>query len=185
MRMKHAMSAYVDNSRSTMFRESVDTVKRALKKMSKSEQERMLEKIDQIIISVKRDYNSALFGSHSTNHQVLPREQRAARNDVVDIIQESETTFKRLVGIEPEEDDQKLEAADDFEREPSTKQEEEPTVLPMQTDNDSGVDTDALAAAVKAELRSDDDHFQDALETLTSETNSEQHTAFKVHRSCS
>lgn len=66
----------------------------------------MLAKADDVFLSMKRDYSSAIIGSHSATGRELPRDQRIMRNEVLKIITGSEKIFKRVVGLEPGEDEQ-------------------------------------------------------------------------------
>jgi hypothetical protein len=90
MRMKEIMSTFVDEARETMFRQSVDAVKTALKELCQSLEEVLFSQIGKAILSVKRDYMSAV------DRGVLSKEKRAALNELLKTITESESSFKQL-----------------------------------------------------------------------------------------
>ncbi|RHZ58383.1 uncharacterized protein CDV56_104314 [Aspergillus thermomutatus] len=107
MRMKAAMAAHVEQTRWTMFRDSADTVKRALEEMVKAVEDKMLSKTQEILAFVKRDYMSALGGSLLASNRALPSGHRVARDDVFQKINTGEVAFKRLADPHFEEDDSK------------------------------------------------------------------------------
>ena len=94
----------------------------------------MLAKADEVFLSAKRDYSSALIGNQSLTGKALPRDQRIMRKEVLEIVTGSEKIFKSVINQEPEEDEQndvdqepKLEYADDADTtKPSVTNEEEP-----------------------------------------------------------
>jgi len=104
--MKGHMTSHIDRTRWTMFHESTNKVKQALEDLMKLVEQNMLARADEVFLSVKRDYSSALIGSQAATGRALPREQRVVRKEVLEMVSESEKTFKRLVGFEPEEDEQ-------------------------------------------------------------------------------
>jgi hypothetical protein len=105
-RMKEHMTTHIDRTRQTMFHDSTNKVKQSLEGLMESVEENMLAKADDVFLSVKRDYSSALIGGQSATEEALPRDQRIIRKEVLEIITGSERIFKRVIGLEPEEDEQ-------------------------------------------------------------------------------
>jgi hypothetical protein len=107
-RMKAMMSRHVEGTRHQMFSDSTNAVQKLLRKLIKDIEDFLLEKADQVFISVKRDYESAVLGRQAPTHQ-LPREQRQIRADVNNIVEDTELIFKKAVGLEPETPEQVVE----------------------------------------------------------------------------
>ncbi|KAH8691825.1 hypothetical protein BGW36DRAFT_437369 [Talaromyces proteolyticus] len=95
--MKEVMSSFVNRAKSTMFQESVDTVRKALGELLRFLEDNLTIKVDEMLISVKRDYTSALGRNYSAVSKCLLRL-------ILDIITESESYFKRLANAELERD---------------------------------------------------------------------------------
>jgi hypothetical protein len=100
-RMKAMMSRHVEGARHQMFSDSTNAVQKLLRKLIKDIEDFLLEKADQVFISVKRDYESVVLGRQAATHQ-LPREQRQIRADVNNTVEDMELIFKKVVGLEPE-----------------------------------------------------------------------------------
>ena len=107
-RMKAMMSRHVEGVRHQMFSDSTNAVQKLLRKLIKDIEDFLLEKADQVFISVKRDYESVVLGRQAATHQ-LPREQRQVRADVNNIVEGTELIFKQAVGLEPETPEQAVE----------------------------------------------------------------------------
>jgi hypothetical protein len=71
--------------------------------MIDSVEKSMLAKTDEVLLSLQRDYRFALIGAQWAAGDALPREQRVARRDVLEVLRESEKIFKELAGCGPEE----------------------------------------------------------------------------------
>ncbi|OJJ50257.1 hypothetical protein ASPZODRAFT_128885 [Penicilliopsis zonata CBS 506.65] len=114
MRMKATMAEHVEKARLTMFSQSADVVKNALEKLITSEKKRVIDSAEEVMLSVERDYCSALIGSHSISGNALPRTQRLARSDIFMILEKCEPNFKRLAGwVEESEKDSSPELPSD------------------------------------------------------------------------
>jgi hypothetical protein len=100
-RMKAMMNRHIEGVRHQMFSDSTNAVQKLLKKLIKDIEDFLLGKADEVFISVKRDYESAVLGRQAATHQ-LPREQRQIRADVNNIVEGTELIFKKAVGLEPE-----------------------------------------------------------------------------------
>jgi hypothetical protein len=107
-RMKAMMSRHVEGVRHQMFSDSTNAVQKLLRKLIKDIEDFLLEKADQVFISVKRDYESVVLGRQAATHQ-LPREQRQIRADVKNIVEGTELIFQKAVGLEPETPEQAVE----------------------------------------------------------------------------
>jgi hypothetical protein len=105
MRMKSHMTAHIDDVRNTMFSESTQRATRSLEDMVKAAEKNMLSRVDEVFLSVKRDYTAAVVGGTATG-QAFPREQRIMRMELHRIVEGSEKMFKRVVGLEPEDGEQ-------------------------------------------------------------------------------
>lgn len=106
-RMKAAMNSHVAHERFTMFQQSADHIKKLLSDMLKEVDALMSEKTDEVFLQVQRDYRSVLGGGDvSQDGEILPKQQRLARKEMMRIIDGVESVFRRFVGLEVEDDDQ-------------------------------------------------------------------------------
>ena len=104
-RMKGHMDRHVETSKQSMFDEFAEGVRDLLTAMLKEVKKSLMEKIDDIFMSIKRDYTGVVVGQEASDQaQLLPREQRSMRKTVLDIVDAAELAFKRAVGLEPEEE---------------------------------------------------------------------------------
>lgn len=126
MRMKAAMSSHVSSHRTSMFEKSVDEVQAALDRMRETIEEALLAKTDTTLMSLKRDYRSAVVGSQSSAGGTLPREKRAALQEILQHINDCETSYKQLTQPETQEDVSMEPAGDDQEQEPSPEPNDDP-----------------------------------------------------------
>ena len=95
-----------------MFQESADNVRNRLKEMVKQAEALLGDKTDESLIQMKRDYRSILGNDDAGQEdQVLPREQRLARREVMKIIDGVEKAFTEIAGFkmshQGEEEDSK------------------------------------------------------------------------------
>lgn len=107
--MKAIMHAHVDYNRHTMFKQSVDEVRKQLKKMLSGLEAGMHDNIDKVFMSMQRDYKSVLGGGGAQVQEVLPKSERSTRKEVLRIMQEAETRFQKLttsVAIEVKDEGQ-------------------------------------------------------------------------------
>ena len=62
------------------------------------------DKIDEVIIQIKRDYRSVLGGGDMSQvGEVLPRVQRQVRKEIKHMIEDVENMMRKVVGLEPED----------------------------------------------------------------------------------
>jgi hypothetical protein len=164
--MKEHMATHIGRTRRTMFHDSTNKVKQSLEGLMASVEENMLAKADDVFLSVKRDYSSALIGSKSATGEALPRDQRIIRKKILEIITGSEKIFKRVIGLEPEESDQdgvgqepKLEPTDDAVAATPRAFNEEESVecsrVRMEGDDGSDIDVNGTSIAPKPESQAE------------------------------
>lgn len=175
-RMKGHMDLHVESAKQSMFDESAGKVKDQLTAMLKEVKKSLMEKMDEIFMSVKRDYTGVVVGQEAGDQtQLLPREQRSLRKGVLDVVDGAELAFKRAVGLEPEEETEIAGDGandDEFENEEATpvtaanKTEEEPIAAiedkKLQAEEEEPVDavkdgepsaTDAAAQATSTKVQ--------------------------------
>ena len=115
-RMKGHMDRHVERVKQSMFDESSEGVKDLLTAMLKEAKKSLMDKTDEIFMALKRDYTGVVVGQDEGDQaQLLPREQRALRKAVLDIVDGAELAFKRAVGLEPEEEPEETSEAGDKE----------------------------------------------------------------------
>ncbi|KAE8553079.1 hypothetical protein EYB25_004458 [Talaromyces marneffei] len=129
MRMKAAMSSHVSSCRTSMFEKSVDEVQAALDRMRQTIEEALLAKTDTTLMSLKRDYRSAVVGSQSTAGGTLPREKRAALQEILQHINDCETSYKELTQPETKMEVSSEVVGDDQDQEHSLVSNENPVAI--------------------------------------------------------
>lgn len=119
------MTAHVDQTRHSMFQQSVDEVRQQLKRLTKDVEARMNDKTDEVFVSMQRDYRSVL-GGGAPEGQLLPKSERLLRKEVLRIVDGVEAVFRRIAAGEiPEDDDDEDETAEnDGSRQPDPKPEQ-------------------------------------------------------------
>lgn len=123
-RMKAAMHSHVAVERDTMFQRSAAGVRKQLQAMVKEIEVLMDDKANEVFMSVKRDYRAVLGGGDaSQDGQMLPREQRLVRREIIQIIDGVEKIFMKVAGLPVEDDDEEEEA--DQGRKPKRDQDSE------------------------------------------------------------
>ena len=103
--MKTAMTNHVDQQRLTMFTKSTEEVRTRLKEMLRGIEETLNNKADEVFLAMSRDYYSVLGGGDVPQGEIVPKWQRATLREVKEIIDRAEKIFKRVAGIEIDEDD--------------------------------------------------------------------------------
>ncbi|KAJ9627575.1 hypothetical protein H2204_009614 [Knufia peltigerae] len=102
-RMRAHMAGFVEREKDSMFEGSVKHVKVLLRHMLEELKEELLTKVDMIFMAVQKDYTGVFSGSGSSKTTgVLPREQRALRKPILELVDSAELVFKRAVDVEPE-----------------------------------------------------------------------------------
>lgn len=94
--MKFAMTSYVEEERHAMFQNSANEVRERLNQMITDQRAIMSERADQVFIAVRRDYGSALSDGGACG-ELLPKTQRLVRHEVMSIIEQVESTFKKII----------------------------------------------------------------------------------------
>lgn len=104
-RMKAHMNSHVLHTRLTMFRESADNVQSRLEDMGEKMEGLMGDKTDEVFAQMKRDYRSVIGGGDlPQDGQILPKDQRIVRKEVMKILDEVEKSFLRVSGKGVEDD---------------------------------------------------------------------------------
>jgi hypothetical protein len=104
-RMKGYMDHHVEIVKYTMYDEASETVRDKLVEMLTETEKSLLVKTDEIFMAVKRDYTSVVVGPDAGKQAALPpREQRAFRKTLLEIVDGAKLAFKRSVALEPEDD---------------------------------------------------------------------------------
>lgn len=108
--MKAAMHSHVAVERDTMFQRSADKVKSQLQTMVKDIEGLMGDKAHEVFMYMKRDYRAVLGGGDASQEgQMLPREQRLVRREIIAVIDGIEKIFRKVAGLptgdDEEEDD--------------------------------------------------------------------------------
>ncbi|KAI1623100.1 hypothetical protein EDD37DRAFT_565877 [Exophiala viscosa] len=102
-RMKVNMDHYVSVEKDSMFDDAVNHIRGLLKKMLSGVKDDLLTKLDAIYIAIKRDYTGVVIGQEQgKTAELLPREQRAMRKSILEVVDGAEMVFKRALGLEAE-----------------------------------------------------------------------------------
>ena len=97
------MNSHVDEERHTMFEQSAKSVEEQLRSMVREVQKTLSDKTDEIFIKTRRDYLSVLGGDDIPEGELLPKEQRLGRQEVMKIIDKVDEIFQRVLdGIDDE-----------------------------------------------------------------------------------
>jgi len=124
-RMKAAMNSHVAHERHTMFQESADTVADRLRDMTKNVEVLMRDKTEEVYALMRRDYCSIIGGGDvPQDGQILPRDQRLVRKEIMKVIKGIEKAFMRVAGLSVN-DEEEEEYGDDGHN-PSSGKKEEP-----------------------------------------------------------
>lgn len=173
--MKAALNGHVEQQRHVMFQRSADEVRNLLLKMVKNLQEILDEKADEVFLAMRRDYRSVLGGNDLPQGEILPKAERLMRKAIMDKIDKVEKIFRRVAGLEADEDEEEGVPTDDLE--PDTKDQKRrispsPHLSPFGPQNVSATGThtaetqhlavkdepmaDALSAMSKVKVEADD-----------------------------
>jgi hypothetical protein len=112
-----------------MFEKSVDEVQAALDRMRETIEEALLAKTDTTLISLIRDYRSAVVGSQSSAGGTLPREKRTALQEILQHINDCEISYRQLTQPGTIEDVSNEPAGDDQDQEPSLDSNDDPALV--------------------------------------------------------
>jgi len=107
-----------------VFQESADNVENRLRDMTKNVDILMSDKTDEVFNLVKRDYRSIIGGGDvPQDGQILPREQRLVRKEIMTVIKGVEKAFMSVAGLSPKDGE---EEQDEDEHKSSSGEKEEP-----------------------------------------------------------
>ncbi|KAL9044214.1 MAG: hypothetical protein Q9214_002635 [Letrouitia sp. 1 TL-2023] len=98
--MKGHMNDHVETERCHMFQKTAEDIKSQLLQLINGQQNILSDKVDEVFITVRRDYRTALGIDQSSHEQLIPKTQRLMRQDVLVIIEDVEKIFRRVVGLE-------------------------------------------------------------------------------------
>ena len=169
-RMKAMMSRHVDGVRRQMFNDSTNAVKNSLKKLVNDIQDFMLEKADEVFMSVKRDYEAVVLGIHAATQQ-LPREQRQLRFEVNGLIEGTESIFKKVVGLEPETREASIEDPEEKGASPTAE-----AVGPDETAEDTN--DDAVTGAARTD-EDDNEAVERTVNATAQQSNKDSRSTFE------
>lgn len=103
MRMKAHMSDHVERNRHNMFSVATQTVTSHLNQMCRALEEQMSQKVDEIFISMQRDYLQALGGVQTNQADQLPKGEKVMRADINSLLLSVDEQFRSIVDGEIEE----------------------------------------------------------------------------------
>jgi len=95
-RMKDHMKQQVDQNRHTMFYEATKTVKHHLDDMCKKLEDVMEECADEIYVKLKAGYMRVLGGVQINQAEIMPREERALRAEIMEILRGVDAQFESI-----------------------------------------------------------------------------------------
>lgn len=98
-RMKASMEQHVDWYRNEMFANATETVRQLITAMLKDVQQELEASMDEIFLSMKRDYTQLVTGISNANEEHLTRDQRKMRKEALDIVEGARLRFERVVGL--------------------------------------------------------------------------------------
>lgn len=171
--MKALMNAHVEGERHTMFERSTAEVRERLTALVRSVEETMLNKADEVFMQIRRDYLAVLGGTEAPAGQFMPKWQRTMREEVTEVISGCEKLFKKIAGIEDEEDQEDHDEGheedvlkghvpeDDVKQQDedaSTKVEQDVKIKPEKEDENHDNDAFGLRGPTKAGIPSVEQH---------------------------
>jgi len=123
--MKAHMNSHVAHERHTMFQQSADNVQTRLEEMVKHVKDLMDDKTDEVFTQMRRDYRSIIGGGDIPQEgEMLPKDQRLVRREVMKVIEGVEKSFMKVAGMSADDEDENKEN-DDFARHRDAEKEEE------------------------------------------------------------
>lgn len=101
-RMKDHMLRHVDQSKVSMFDDACSQVQNSLTALMGKSRKYMLEQVDLVYVGVQRDYMS-IIGGVNVEQSSLPREERAVRREIDEVITAADESFQEIVGSKVED----------------------------------------------------------------------------------
>ncbi|KAK3064184.1 hypothetical protein LTS18_009470 [Coniosporium uncinatum] len=156
-RMKSHMAHHIDYARRDMFDKSTEQVRMHLDHMCRQIQDNMELRADQVFLAVERDYTTVIGGVPLPEGYIMPREEKGVRDDVADAIAGSDEQFRKILGVEKEDEEMQEgnvgqgEGPEDAEEGYQTTREDENGDEVMKNDGDEMM----VDAEVAAEQESD------------------------------
>lgn len=106
-----------------MFKNSAANVETRLRGMIKEVEGSMSDKTDEVFTLMRRDYRSVIGGDVPQQGQILPRDQRLVRKDVMKLIKGVEKAFMKVTGVDVKDEEDQDE---DEENDPAPSEKAEP-----------------------------------------------------------
>ncbi|EHL03633.1 putative GTPase SLIP-GC [Glarea lozoyensis 74030] len=94
VRMKRHMGEHIEDTRSAMFRESVDAVQTRLVTMCKQVAEEMAAKTEEVWSIMNRDYTQVNSGTQLPEGEQMPKWERNLRAEIANMLREPEKTIE-------------------------------------------------------------------------------------------
>ena len=101
-RMKATMERFVDVQKDTMFQQACQHVRTRLTDMCEEARQAMLDRVEVVFNSMKRDYLS-LVGGVDVNQVQMPRAERSARRELDEAITSMDEQLQRVVNADLED----------------------------------------------------------------------------------
>ncbi|KAF2161710.1 hypothetical protein M409DRAFT_69524 [Zasmidium cellare ATCC 36951] len=141
MRMKAHMQDHVSTQRSNMFHNAAESVRKSLLKLCNQVKKAMLDRSDEVYVSMSRDYLTLVGVQRSENR--MSREERAARREVDDAIGAADAHFGRVLNAALEDlkvEEQENDGADTMEEIAENEMEFEDDVDDSEDEDEAGKD---------------------------------------------
>ncbi|CAK4034253.1 Hypothetical predicted protein [Lecanosticta acicola] len=99
VRMKNAVNDHVAKQREHMFQNAAAAVRKKLLKLCESIKKTMLDKADEVYVSMQRDYLTVV-GVNKTSESRMPREERAIRRQIDEIVEGADSAMQQVLTTE-------------------------------------------------------------------------------------
>ena len=96
-RMKQAMEQHVEGSKNLMFAQATTVVEHHLNELCVDAERQLKQGVEQVYISLSRDYSQVLKGSNSTVGTASPSQELSMKNKITDVLAGGETAFGELL----------------------------------------------------------------------------------------
>lgn len=96
-RMKEHMHSYMQNKGFSMFRDSVDDVRRRLLQLITEQEKAMSNRVNGVFDAVRRDYVSVLIGGNVPNAARLREARQEMRREVMELLESTDHIFEKVL----------------------------------------------------------------------------------------
>lgn len=100
--MKGHMAEHVDQTKVSMFDSACDQVRDSLAKLLDKVRQHMLDRADSVFVNMQKDYLSVI-GGVNVGQITMPREERAIRRELDEIITAVDEPFQKVIDSDLEE----------------------------------------------------------------------------------